>query len=51
MSVKTVETHRQRIKEKLGLATGVELMRHAVLSQQLPMIATVPPERFTENGV
>lgn len=34
MSVKTVETHRQRIREKLGLATGVELMRHAVLLQQ-----------------
>ncbi len=32
MSVKTVETHRQRIKEKLGLASGAELLRHAMLS-------------------
>ncbi len=31
MSVKTVETHRQRIKEKLGLANGAELQRRAVL--------------------
>lgn len=34
MSVKTVETHRQRIKEKLGLTSGAELLRRAVLSQQ-----------------
>lgn len=32
MSVKTVETHRHRIKEKLGLASGAELLRRAVLS-------------------
>ncbi len=31
MSVKTVESHRQRIKEKLGLASGAELMHRAVL--------------------
>lgn len=31
LSVKTVETHRQRIKEKLGLASGSELLRRAVL--------------------
>ena len=31
MSVKTVETHRQRIKEKLGLSSGSELLRRAVL--------------------
>lgn len=31
MSVKTVETHRQRIKEKLGLNSGTELLRRAVL--------------------
>ena len=34
MSVKTVETHRQRIKEKLGLASGTELLRRAVMMQQ-----------------
>lgn len=31
MSAKTVETHRQRIKEKLGLNSGAELLRRAVL--------------------
>ncbi len=31
VSVKTVETHRQRIREKLGIATGSELQRRAVL--------------------
>jgi DNA-binding NarL/FixJ family response regulator len=31
VSVKTVETHRQRIREKLGVATGNELQRRAVL--------------------
>lgn len=31
LSVKTVESHRQRIKVKLNLATGVELQRRAVL--------------------
>lgn len=31
IAVKTVETHRQRIKEKLGLASGTELARRAVL--------------------
>lgn len=34
MSVKTVETHRQRIKEKLGVTSGAELLRRAVLSGQ-----------------
>ena len=29
VSVKTIETHRQRIKQKLGLANGSELTRHA----------------------
>ena len=29
LSVKTVETHRQRIKQKLGLANGTELARRA----------------------
>ena len=32
VSVKTVETHRQRIKEKLRLKTGAELNRRAVLA-------------------
>lgn len=31
VSVKTIETHRQRIKTKLGLSTGTELQRRAVL--------------------
>ena len=31
VAVKTVETHRQRIKEKLGLASGTELARRAAL--------------------
>lgn len=31
ISVKTIETHRQRIKEKLQLANGTELQRRAVL--------------------
>jgi DNA-binding NarL/FixJ family response regulator len=30
LSVKTVETHREKIKRKLQLATGGELVRHAV---------------------
>src|SRR5262249_3202091 len=31
ISVKTVETHRDRIKKKLDLKDGTELIRHAVL--------------------
>jgi len=30
LSVKTVETHREKIKRKLGLTTAGELVRHAV---------------------
>jgi DNA-binding CsgD family transcriptional regulator len=30
LSVKTVEAHRERIKEKLGYKTGQELMRQAM---------------------
>ncbi len=30
LSVKTVETHREHIKDKLGLANGRELVRHAM---------------------
>ena len=29
LSVKTIETHRQRIKQKLGLIKGMELTRRA----------------------
>jgi len=32
LSVKTVESHRQRVKEKLGVRTSTELQRRAVLS-------------------
>ena len=32
LSIKTVESHRQRIKRKLRLTTGVQLLRYAVLS-------------------
>lgn len=32
LSIKTVESHRQRIKRKLNLTTGVQLLRYAVLS-------------------
>jgi DNA-binding NarL/FixJ family response regulator len=32
LSVKTVETHRAHIKEKLGLPTGLDLVRHAIES-------------------
>jgi DNA-binding NarL/FixJ family response regulator len=31
VSVKTIETHRQRIKEKLHVTSGAELQRRAVL--------------------
>ena len=30
LSIKTIETHREHIKEKLALTSGVELTRHAV---------------------
>ncbi len=30
LSVKTVETHREHIKSKLGLSNGRELVRHAM---------------------
>ena len=35
LSVKTIETHQARIKEKLGLTNGHELMRAAVSWAQL----------------
>lgn len=41
LSVKTIETHRQRIKEKLKLRNGVELQHRAVVfhtAQQAPAI-------------
>jgi DNA-binding NarL/FixJ family response regulator len=36
LSIKTVESHRQRIKRKLHLTTSVQLMRYAVLSHAPP---------------
>ena len=42
LSIKTVESHRQRIKRKLNLTTGVQLLRYAVLSHaQPPATSTV----------
>ena len=40
LSVKTVETHRQRIKEKLGFTSGSELLRCAVLYGEDPTRGT-----------
>lgn len=36
LSIKTIESHRQRIKRKLNLTTGTQLLRYAVLSQAKP---------------
>jgi DNA-binding NarL/FixJ family response regulator len=36
LSIKTIESHRQRIKRKLNLSTGVQLLRYAVLSHAQP---------------
>jgi DNA-binding NarL/FixJ family response regulator len=42
LSIKTVESHRQRIKRKLNLTTGSQLLRYAVLSHaQRPEISPV----------
>jgi DNA-binding CsgD family transcriptional regulator len=32
LSIKTIESHRQRIKRKLNLTTATQLLRYAVLS-------------------
>lgn len=37
ISVKTIGTHRERIKEKLNLKSGGELVRHAVIWQETGM--------------
>ncbi len=44
LSVKTVETHRQRIKEKLHVQNASELHRRAVLSQTGRVISKKFPE-------
>ncbi|HTV94862.1 MAG TPA: response regulator transcription factor [Steroidobacteraceae bacterium] len=36
LSIKTVESHRQRIKQKLNLKTAVQLLRYAVLARPFP---------------
>jgi DNA-binding NarL/FixJ family response regulator len=36
LSIKTVESHRQRIKRKLHLTSGIQLLRYAVLSHAQP---------------
>lgn len=41
LSIKTVESHRQRIKRKLNLTTGMQLLRYAVLD---------PGSRDSANG-
>ena len=46
LSVKTIETHRQRIKQKLGLTNGAELTRRAT-----DWIVTAARERAISNGV
>ena len=33
LSIKTVESHRQRIKRKLNLSSGAQLVRYAILGQ------------------
>lgn len=46
LSVKTIETHRQRIKQKLGLTNGAELTRRAT-----EWLVTAARERAISNGV
>jgi len=36
LSIKTIESHRQRIKRKLNLTTGVQLLRYAMLTHAQP---------------
>ena len=45
LSVKTVESHRQRIKRKLNLSTGTQLVQYAVnwFSSRVPETETVAP--------
>ena len=38
LSVKTIESHRQRIKRKLNLSTGTQLVRFAVAGFFNPLI-------------
>jgi DNA-binding NarL/FixJ family response regulator len=44
LSIKTIESHRQRIKRKLNLTTGVQLLRYAVLNH------AQPPENSTDGN-
>ena len=37
LSIKTVESHRQRIKRKLNLTTSAQLLRYAVLNHARPL--------------
>jgi DNA-binding NarL/FixJ family response regulator len=37
LSVKTIESHRQRIKRKLNLTTGIQLVRYAILALVHPV--------------
>ena len=44
MSVKTVDSHRRNIREKLGLATSRDLVRYAVLWGNVPGDRRDPPK-------
>lgn len=44
LSIKTVETHRESLKHKLGLPTGAELVRHATRWVESSGAHPAPPE-------
>jgi DNA-binding NarL/FixJ family response regulator len=46
LSVKTIESHRQRIKRKLNLHTGTQLVRFAVAGLFNPEESHDPDELF-----
>ena len=43
LSIKTVESHRQRIKRKLNLSTSSQLVRYAMLSMSGATLARLEP--------